>query len=407
MATANAISAIPQDDTDAEQFRAAGVLTVVGGHAVHDTYTAFLPPLLPVLIEKFSLSTSQAGLLSVFLQWPSLLQPFIGHLADHVNLRYFVILAPAITAAAMSLLGIAPSYAVAAMLLIVVGLSAAALHAVGPVTVGNLAGRNLGRGMGLWMVGGGLGYTVGPLLLVAALDVLKLEGIPWLMAGGIVASAVLYVRLRDVSTYSTRFRRAQPWRQALHTMRPLLVPVLGIIIVRSFMAAALSTYLPLFLSQEGGSLWLAGASLSVYEAAGMAGALVIGSVSDRLGRRRVLAVAIGVTAPLMMAFLATRSLAQFPILVAIGFCAMSVMPVMLALLQENFPENRALVSGLYMGLSFVITATATVALGALGDRFGLRAAFTLSAALPLLGVPLIWLLPAGRPRTDTKEPTHA
>ena len=67
---------------DAERFQTAGVVTVTGGHAVNDTYTSFLPPLLPSLIQSFGLSNTQAGLLSVFLQWPSVLQPFIGYLAD-------------------------------------------------------------------------------------------------------------------------------------------------------------------------------------------------------------------------------------------------------------------------------------------------------------------------------------
>ena len=54
------------------------VATIAAGHAVHDTFTAFLPPLLPVLINNFLLSKTEAGLLSVFMQAPSLLQQFCG-----------------------------------------------------------------------------------------------------------------------------------------------------------------------------------------------------------------------------------------------------------------------------------------------------------------------------------------
>jgi len=68
---------------------------------------------------------------------------------------------------------------------------------------------------------------------------------------------------------------------------------------------------------------------------------------------------------------------------------------MMALLQENFPENRALVNGIYLGLSFLTNAAATVILGALADGYSMRTAFTLSAAIPLLGVPLVWMLPKG------------
>ncbi|MCK5635019.1 MAG: hypothetical protein KAI06_08025, partial [Anaerolineales bacterium] len=107
------------DEFDKESFQAAEVVTLSGGHAVHDTYTAFLAPLLPVLIEKFSLLKTEAGLLSLFMQSPSILQPVIGHLADSISTRYIVILAPAITGTMMSLLGIAPSYAILAIFLFI------------------------------------------------------------------------------------------------------------------------------------------------------------------------------------------------------------------------------------------------------------------------------------------------
>ena len=111
---------------------------MAAGHAVHDTYTAFLAPLLPLFIDNFGLSTTAAGLLSVFSQGPSLLQPLIGHLADRLSLRMVVILAPAVSAVMMSLLGVAPSYAVMALLLLATGLSSAGLHSVGPVIAGKL-----------------------------------------------------------------------------------------------------------------------------------------------------------------------------------------------------------------------------------------------------------------------------
>jgi FSR family fosmidomycin resistance protein-like MFS transporter len=386
----------PAAASAAETFDSTQVTTITLGHAVHDTYTAFLPPLLPVLIDKFSLSNSQAGMLNVFLQWPSLLQPFIGYLADRRNLRALVIIAPAISAVCMSLLGIAPSYAIMAFLLLIVGAGAAGLHSVGPVIAANLSGNQIGRAMGMWMVGGGLGYTVGPLIIVAAIGLVGLEGTPWLMIGGILASVVLYVRLRDVSSLSPTAKAPPRWREALEAMRPLLVPVVGITVVRSFMAAALSTYLPLFLKSEGSNLWFAGAALAIFEGAGMVGSLSAGTISDRIGRRKVLAAAMALASPLMFAFMLTSGLARLPLLIALGFTALAIMPVMMALLQERYPENRAMANGMYLGLSFLSNAAATLALGILADAFSLRVAFTVSAAVPLLGLPLVAMLPGRR-----------
>jgi FSR family fosmidomycin resistance protein-like MFS transporter len=361
---------------------------------VHDTYSAFLPPLLPVFIENLALSTTQAGLLSVFLQVPSLLQPFIGHLADRVALRPLFILAPALTATMMSLLGLSPSYGFLALFLVLVGVSSASLHAVGPVLAGNLSGKNLGRGMGFWMVGGELGRTLGPIVIVGAIQLLTLRGTPWLMLAGLLTSAILYVLLKDTPARPASAGRSLPWRTALRAMMPFLAPLAGILAVRSFMTVALTTYLPTFLRQDGAALWLAGVSLSVLEGAGVVGALMGGSVSDRLGRRVVLVVSQLLTPLLMLVFLAVSGWLQFPLLLTMGFTALSATPVVMALVQESFPQNRALANGVYMALSFIVRALMTLAWGALGDGMGLRTAFVASAIVPLLGLPLVFLLPA-------------
>jgi hypothetical protein len=56
---------------------------------------------------------------------------------------------------------------------------------------------------------------------------------------------------------------------------------------------------------------------------------------------------------------------------------------------------------MYMALNFCIRAGVVIVVGMLGDLFGLRMAFTVSAFMPLLGVPFVLLLPgrgqAGRP----------
>jgi FSR family fosmidomycin resistance protein-like MFS transporter len=383
---------------EAEQFQTDGVITISAAHAMHDTYSAFLPPLLPVFIENLALSKAEAGLLTVFNQGPSLLQPFIGHLADRVSLRYLVILAPGVSATAMSLLGIAPSYAVIALLLVVAGLNSATLHSVAPVMAGRLSGKNLGRGMGFWMVGGELGRTLGPLAIAAYVSLRpdSLAELPWLMVGGWLASLLLFVRLRDVSGRPPDGANGLPWRQALHVMRPLLVPLIAVVFVRAFISVALTTYLPVFLTDEGAELWFAGISLSVLEVAGVVGALLGGSLSDRLGRRTVLAISLVATPILMAVFLSTTGWLRIPLLLALGLSALSITPVVMAVVQESSPDSRALANGVYMALNFGIRSGVVVAVGAIGDLWGMRLAFTVSAIVPLLGLPFLLMLPATR-----------
>ena len=60
-------------------------------HFVGDFYNAFIIPLLPIFIVKFSLTLAQAGLitgLSRFLAF--VVQPPVGYLADRATLRGFL-----------------------------------------------------------------------------------------------------------------------------------------------------------------------------------------------------------------------------------------------------------------------------------------------------------------------------
>ena len=393
----------PTQGSSGERFQVDRVLTIAAVHAVHDTYTAFLPPLLPEFIGRFLLSKTTAGLLTVFLQAPSMLQPVIGHLSDRASLRYLVILAPAVTATMMSLLGVAPGYAVLALLLTITGLSSAAIHAVGPVMVGSVSGRNLGRGMSFWMVGGELGRTIGPIVVVTVVKFLTPEGLPWLMPAGWLASVFLFIRLRNESSRPPRVDQGLPWRSALKRMRPIMLPLVGIILVRIVLNSALTTFLPIFLNEQGADLWFAGASLTIFEAAGVFGAMLGGSISDRFGRRFVLFVSLIATPIFMFVFLTVSDWVQITILPLLGLTSLSVIPVLMALVQENFPNNRALANGLYMALGFTIRSGAVMVMGVLGDLFSLRQAFIASAVLMLLAVPLILLLPNERKVIDLEK----
>ncbi len=376
-----------------EALQTSKVVTIAAGHAAHDTYSAFLPPLLPVFIEKLSLVKAEAGLLTVFLQAPSLLQPFIGHLGDRLDLRFAVILTPAITAACMSLLGVAPGYAMIALLLVTAGISAALLHSVAPVLAGRLSGRHLGYGMGFWMVGGEVGRTLGPIVVVSAIAVLGLEGTPWLMVGGFLASALLFFGLQGVSSVPTHDTQSASFFRVTLSMRSLLLPLMGIVTARAFMMAASTTYLPIFFREEGASLWFAGVSLSLLEAGGVVGALLGGFASDVLGRKRVLAVSLAAAPMILFALVHFTGWYRLPLLVALGCVGLMATPVIMASVQESFPSNRALANGIYMALSFVVRSIVVVLVGFLADRMGMRQAFQLCAALALLGTPFIFLLP--------------
>jgi len=294
------------------------------------------------------------------------------------------------------LLGVAPSYVILVILLIGAGISTAALHAVGPVMAGKVSGGNVGRGMGFWTVGGEFGKTLGPILVVNGVTYLTLRGTPLLMIGGWLTSLVLFLQLRKIPGRPPERRAAGKWWPAFLSMRRVLLPVVGIGITSSLMDAALTIYLPTFLTGEGVDLRMAGISLSILQVAGVLGSFSGGFLSDRLGRRMVIGFAMLSTPLFLFLFLQTAGLIQAAIIACMGLTLLSIQPVAMAIVYENFPENRAFANGIYMALGFGISSASALVLGALGDTFGLRQAFSVGGIMMLVGLPVVFLLPAGK-----------
>ncbi len=385
---------MPQDvnmqDKKEDAFQAEQVFIISSGHFIHDVYSAFLVPLLPLLIEKFSLTLAMAGSLSAVMQFPALLNPLIGRLADKSNARYFVVVAPAVTATIMSVMGFAPSYYALLVTLFVAGISVVAFHAPAPAMVARVSGKRIGKGMGWFMAGGELGRTLGPILAVWAATTWTLEGMSRVAVLGWGMSLVLFWRLKDIPIER---KEESGFRKNLPKLRSVFLPLTLILLFRTAMTVSMTTYLPIFMKINGASLWLAGAALVIMESAGVAGALSVGSISDRVGRKSVLLFSAIFSPLLVIVFLNLSGWFLVPLLLAIGFVTLSVGPVFLALIQDHFPENRSTANGTYMFLAFITRFPATIIVGVLGDQFGLETAFLWSALLAFLMIPAIFMLP--------------
>lgn len=373
-------------------FHTDQVATIAGGHFVHDSYSAFLAPLLPLLQDRLSTNYAMTGSLAVFSQLPSLLNPFIGYLADRISLRYFIILAPAITATLMSSIGLTSNYVMLAMLLVAAGFSTAAFHAPAPAMIARVSGNRVGKGMSIFMASGELGRTLGPIAAVAGVGWFGLDGL-WRMAFvGWATSAILYLRLRHVAARphgkdNVSTRTFWPKAQRLF---PILVVLM---FTRVLMMASLTTYLPLYVNDaRDGSLWLAAAALTILEGAGVVGALFAGTLSDKLGRVRVLLFLTAVSAILMFAFLYAPNWMLVPLLIGLGLTAISPQPVLLAVIQDEFTDNRALANGSYLAVNFTIRAMGIWMIGLLADQMGLESAFLIGSLTMFFGIPaVLWL----------------
>lgn len=383
------------DNTTVAPFRTGGVLLISTCHFIHDVFSSFLSPLLPLLIEKLSLSLTRAGLLSTVMQLPALINPVIGVWADRMSTRWLIILAPSLTAVPMCLIGLAPNYAVLLFLLFVAGISVSLFHVPAPVMIAKLSGAHKGRGMSFFMMGGELARTVGPMVAVGAVSLMGLEGFYPIMLVGLASSAWLYLKFKDVPIRQETHRSIslkETWVEIRHVMQPLM----AILCARGFMHAAIVTFLPTYITQQTGGLWLAGISLALVEGAGVAGVLTAGPLSDKFGRRRVLLVCLVCAPILLLGFTWLDGWLRFAVLILVGFFLLSTTPVMLAMVQEHSTHSPSAANGIFMMASFTARSSVVVVVGFCADLIGLQNTYLLSALLGLAGIPFIVMLPKSR-----------
>jgi FSR family fosmidomycin resistance protein-like MFS transporter len=372
-----------------QKFYTAKVSLVSFSHFIHDVYTSFLSPLLPLIIEKLSLTLSQAGLLSTVMQIPALLNPFIGLFADNKGLaRWLVILAPTLTAIPMSLIGIAPSYGLLLVLVFFAGISVALYHVPAPVLVAKYSGHKKGLGMSFFMTGGELARTIGPMFAVAAVAVLGMDNFHLVLVFAVLTSILLYFTLEKEEEKTAIKRNGSllaSYREISHVLKPLS----GILTARAFMHASMGMFLTVFVEQKTGSLWYGGGALALYEAFGVAGVLSAGTLSDWMGRRRILFWALATAPVAILLFVFTSGALKIAMLLITGFTVLSTTPVMLALIQETARDNPAAANGLFMMVSFAVRAFAVVIVGAIGDVAGLENMFIISALIGFTAIPFL------------------
>jgi MFS transporter, FSR family, fosmidomycin resistance protein len=377
-----------------KNFRTGKVLLISFGHLMHDIYSSFLAPILPLLIERFGLTYSMASLLGLMQRLPNILNPFLGLLADRIAMRYLVILAPSITAIAMSLLGMAPTYIIAAILIFVTGISSALFHVPTPVMVRKVSGDNIGKGMSFYMFGGEIARTVAPLIILAAVSLWGLDGTWRLIPFGLAASLILYIRLRNIRI-SDDLRQSKVktgLKETFIKYYPFFIILIGITFFRSIMRASLTTFLPTYFTSQGASLWTGGISLSVLELSGAAGTLFWGSYSDRIGRRSALMMILFTAPGLMVLFTYLHGWMALPVLVLLGFFLLGTTPILLALVQDRAGGRPAFFNGIFLTISFGSEALALVIVGAFADWIGLVDTYRLAGLLAFGAIPFVFMI---------------
>ncbi len=362
---------------------------------MHDVYSSFLAPLLPLLLNKYGINLAAASWLSLLQRIPSLFSIVFGTFAHKIRWRPIIILTPLVTAISGSLLGAAPNILVLGILLFTIGMSAAVFHVPAPVMIKVFSGNHIGKGMSFYMLGGESARMLGPLLIVSAVSWWGLEGTWRLTIPAIVATIILSLTLEKIpyETIDTEDATTLKWKITLRKYSGFFIALTIYMLFRSVMRATLSTFLPTYMvGMKGSSLLFGAFSLSIMQATSVLGTFVSGSISDKIGRFHTLLILAVVSPFFMFLFLWTGPAFQIISLLALGFVLSASTPVLLALVQEQGSNQPALMNGSFTTINFISGALSVLAAGYIGDAIGLAKTFQISGYLAFIAIPAVFLL---------------
>lgn len=374
------------------------------GHTCVDLCQGAVPALLPFLAVERGYSYAALGALVLASTiGSSIVQPLFGLLTDRLARPGLLVAGPVLAGVGIALSGVAPTYELLVLALLVSGLGIAAFHPEGAKFAGIASRTRQGRGMSLFSVGGNAGLALGPVVTTPLVLLLGLPGTLLLAVPPFVMAAVIareLPRLRELERAPAVDGTPPPVRA--DDDWSAFARLNGVILLRSGVYFGLQAFVPAYFVAELASSEAAGnGALTVMLAAGAAGTLVGGALVDRWGPQVVLAGTTAMTLPLLAALpLAGPALAMV-LLGAIGFFTIASFSVTIILGQAFLPTRPGLASGVTLGLSIGLGGAAALLLGVVADSAGLPAVLWVIAALPVPSILLALSLPTGsgrRPR---------
>jgi len=352
------------------------------GHACADSCQGAVPALVPFLVLRGGMDFRATGVLVLVMSVASsLLQPLIGARADRSSMEWAAPTGIALGGLGIAALGVMDGFVPRVIAVAVAGLGVALFHPGGARRATRAAADRPGSGLGMFAVGGSIGFALAPALLT-----------PSVLAFGLKGTLVALVPALAVAALLTRTHDAPPMTtpQAAPSRLPprfwLLISVSSLRAgayfgLQAFLAAALIERLDVGTAT-------ANAALTVLLVAGGFGTYLGGRLADRYGYEQTLTVALAVTLPAVALIELSPSPAlAFPAAGVAGIAVVAGYTSTVVLGQRMLPHRETFAAGMTLGFAMGAGGLTVAMLGLLADAAGPEAALWLSGALATLAVP--------------------
>ena len=405
MHTATASAAAPHSSRE--------VWLISAGHGLTHWYTATFYLLLPLIGKELGLSYTEIGLIMTIQHLAGAIANLPGGmLVDTIGKKGYLL--------ATSLFWVGFPYALMSltrdfwMLLVCVTLVGIGGNLWHPAAISPLAYRypdRKGLVLSFHGMGGNVGEALAPFVIGALLawygwrTVVVINVVP-----GLVMSALILVLLGAFSISHAGEKNAinagaaaRGFRDYLRDCATLLRNQALILIAcssafRTMTQAGLLTFLPVYLAYElYYSPFLVGIYLTALQTAGFIASPIGGHLSDTMGRKRVVAASMMLTAVMIVGMLLAGKSALFVVFIAlIGFFLYAMRSVLQAWAVESVPTSLAGAGvGIQFGITAIGAAIAPALFGMIADAYDLYTGFYFLAGIIAASNFLIFFIPNG------------
>ncbi|PWH19848.1 MAG: hypothetical protein DDG58_04065 [Ardenticatenia bacterium] len=392
--------------------RNRSLITLSLGHMFLDFFSSVVPVLLAFFSVPMGLSNAQlATAASLYNFVSSLLQPAFGWLTDRVGSRWIGTLSLLWTMVFISgvvVIGQRGDYGLLLAALSMAALGSAAFHPQGAMNATQVEEKWRTTSASIFFFFGNLGLMSGPLVAGFILKSFGPDKFPFLVLAGmpvVLLTAASVPMTEQGSSSRSTVRNANPSSHVAPSAG-VLIPLVGLIALRSWANFGTTTFLPKFYQELGwdparygtvASLWMLGTAV---------GNVAGGPLADRYGRRLLVSLSLIMMVPVMFMLPLVQSNYPFPLIVLGGFTSGLSFSVIMVLAQSLLPGGRGLASGFTMGFMFASGAVGNVINGWLADWLGLSISLQSVALVALGAAACARFLPRTRPAEPVAE-AHA
>ena len=361
------------------------------GHICADMNQSAIPALLPFLVFYRGIDyASAAGLMFASSFLSSLIQPLLGMISDRRQMPQLMGIGILITGVGVAPIGFLENYWGIFGAVMLVGIGNAIFHPEGGRMANCVGGENKGSSMSNFVVGGNLGFAIGPIITAFAVLTWGLGGTVVLLIPTLLVTAVFFIMQKKFMQLSDNAGREV--RRALaiseqkddwFAMSRLCISIFA----RSVVMSGLVTFIPLYWvgvlmqPQQYGSLMVTVLALSAAVAA-FAG----GRLADRFGFRRVIRIAFAAAFPLTILIPLTNNVLLATMIVVLLATMLNIGHGPSVVLGQKYLPNRlGMATGVTLGLAVSVGGICAPLLGRIGDSFGLIVVLYVMAGVAFAG----------------------